>query len=247
MEAELRAPRYQVDWEGGTGGGKHDFQVLGLSNWVDGRTSIEVMERRTMGWGQGRHLNLNNGKRVEWQAGLGRYRKGFHVFSLLHLNLRCLYRQGGISLKQSLLQVCGCQRYSTISLPSVFQWNNQRKNVDQGDVRLCSWWRPTEKINRVIYGGKVSQRGDPGTKLRFEGWRDHEQGVQRSHGVNHWKMSPGFGTGKVIYNLRKRGFSGELGSEARKLCFEKWMGNVLIWYKGGKKANSKSLIFSFIK
>lgn len=39
MEVELTALKYFMNWEGGGGGGKHDFQVLGLSNWVDGSTS----------------------------------------------------------------------------------------------------------------------------------------------------------------------------------------------------------------
>lgn len=68
---------YRVDWEGGGGGVKHDFQVLSWSNWVDCNTSAEIMARRRVGWGQDR-------QGWEW------YRKRLHVFSLIHLNLGCL-------------------------------------------------------------------------------------------------------------------------------------------------------------
>lgn len=54
MEVKLTAPKYWMDWKGGRGG-KQDFQVLGLSNWVDSSTSTEIMKRRRrMGWGQDR-------------------------------------------------------------------------------------------------------------------------------------------------------------------------------------------------
>lgn len=83
MEVELTAPKYWMDWKGG-GGGKQDFQVLGLCNWVEGSTSTEVMKRRRrMGWGQDRQC---------W----GGYRKRLHMCNLIHLNLR--YKQGGSSM-----------------------------------------------------------------------------------------------------------------------------------------------------
>lgn len=50
-----------MDWEGGGGGGKHDFQVLGLSNWVDGSTPTEIMQRRRVGWGRVRIGGVDGG------------------------------------------------------------------------------------------------------------------------------------------------------------------------------------------
>lgn len=113
---------------------------LGMSNWVDGRSSIKIMERRRKRWDLTRQ-------------GWGWYRR-FHVFTFIHFNLTCFYGQ-----QQSLCPLIFVPnlwvsrpwhhfpypQHSSGSRDQEVGESMQGDCVNKGDMWTCSWRRPTYK------------------------------------------------------------------------------------------------------